>query len=85
MERQPYESDLAPVVADYGLGVVPYFVPGRGFLTGKYPEARRTERQGARPLGRKYLNERGFAVIAALDEVAQAYSPRRRPPSRSHG
>src|SRR5665213_2259328 len=36
VERTAYESDLAPVVADYGLGVIPYFALAAGFLTGKY-------------------------------------------------
>src|SRR5580692_6560049 len=36
MEREPYESDLAPVVTEHGLGVIPYFSLASGFLTGKY-------------------------------------------------
>ncbi len=36
MEREPYESDLAPVALQYGLGVIPYFSLASGFLTGKY-------------------------------------------------
>jgi aryl-alcohol dehydrogenase-like predicted oxidoreductase len=73
MEREPYESDLAPVVAEYGLGVIPYFSLASGFLTGKY----RTEAdlQGrARGGGAgKYLNAHGRAVLAALDTVAAEY------------
>src|ERR1700743_2287724 len=37
MERAAYESDLAPVVAEYGLGVIPYFSLAGGFLTPKTP------------------------------------------------
>src|SRR5580693_7266379 len=36
VERENYETDLAPVVAEYGLGVIPYFSLAGGFLTGKY-------------------------------------------------
>ena len=73
VEREPYESDLAPVVAEYGLGVIPYFSLASGFLTGKY----RSESDfGASPRGGgmgKYLNAHGMAVLAALDAVAAEY------------
>ncbi len=71
VEREPYESDLAPVVAEYGLGVLPYFSLASGFLTGKYRT--KADLQGRVRGGSvgKYLNERGLAVLAALDEVAQ--------------
>jgi len=70
MEREPYESDLAPVAAQYGLGVLPYFSLASGFLTGKYrtPADLQGHARGA-SVGR-YLNERGLGVLAALDEVA---------------
>lgn len=72
MERAGYESDLAPVVADYGLGVIPYFSLAGGFLTGKYrSEADAAGKARAGIVG-KYLNPRGFAVVAALEEVASA-------------
>jgi aryl-alcohol dehydrogenase-like predicted oxidoreductase len=73
MERAAYEADLAPVVAEYGLGVIPYFSLAGGFLTGKYhSEADAAGKARAGIVG-KYLNSRGFAVIAALEEVAAAH------------
>lgn len=73
VERENYESDLAPVVAEYDLGVIPYFSLAAGFLTGKYrSEADAKDKPRGGIVG-KYLNERGFAVIAALDEVAREY------------
>lgn len=73
MEREPYESETAPVVAEYGLGVVPYYSLASGFLTGKYRQATDT-RDKARGAGvQKYFNDRGFGVLAALDSVAAAY------------
>ena len=36
VRRQPFESDLLPVVETYNLGVIPYFSLAAGFLTGKY-------------------------------------------------
>ncbi len=35
MEREQYESELAPVALQYGLGVIPYYSLAAGFLTGK--------------------------------------------------
>jgi len=70
MEREPYESDLAPVAAEYDLGVLPYFSLASGFLTGKYRTAQDAEGKPRGGSVGKYLNERGLAVLAALDEVA---------------
>jgi aryl-alcohol dehydrogenase-like predicted oxidoreductase len=71
MEREPYESDLAPVVAEYVLGVLPYFSLASGFLTGKYRSEADLQGKARGGLAGKYVNERGLAVLAALDEVAQ--------------
>jgi aryl-alcohol dehydrogenase-like predicted oxidoreductase len=73
VERKGYETDLAPVVAESGIGVIPYYSLASGFLSGKY----RSEADGegkARGRGAaKYLNEKGLAVLAALDAVAAEY------------
>jgi aryl-alcohol dehydrogenase-like predicted oxidoreductase len=71
VERQNYESDLAPVVAEYGLGVIPYFSLASGFLTGKYrSEADLKDKARAGMVG-KYLNDRGLAVVDALEQIAR--------------
>ena len=72
MEREPYESDLAPVVAQHGLGVLPYFSLASGFLTGKYRSAEDLKDKARGGGVAKYMNARGLAVLAALDEVAAA-------------
>ena len=70
MERAGYEAELEPLCRERGLGVIPYFSLASGFLTGKY----RSEADlGKSPRGagvKKYLDERGFAVLRALDEIA---------------
>jgi aryl-alcohol dehydrogenase-like predicted oxidoreductase len=73
VERQPYESELEPVCLRESVGVIPYFSLASGFLTGKYrSEADLKDR--ARGGGvKKYLNDRGRRVLAALDEVAKRY------------
>jgi len=71
VEREPYESDLAPLAAEYGLGVLPYFSLASGFLTGKYRSAADIEGKARGGSVAKYLNAGGLAVLAALDEVAR--------------
>jgi aryl-alcohol dehydrogenase-like predicted oxidoreductase len=70
MERAAYEEGLADVSADHGIAAVPYYGLARGFLTGKYrPDGPAVDspRAGA---AREYLDGRGLAVLAALDEIA---------------
>ena len=69
--REGYETDLEPVCLEHGIGVITYFSLASGFLTGKY---RSEEDFGKSARGggmKKYLNERGFKILAALDEVAK--------------
>lgn len=73
VEREKYETDLAPVVAEYGLGVIPYFGLAGGFLTGKYRSEADVKGKARGGMAGKYLNARGFAVLDALDAVAAEY------------
>jgi aryl-alcohol dehydrogenase-like predicted oxidoreductase len=73
VERQVYESDLLPVVEKYHVGVIPYFSLAAGFLTGKYRSQRDTEKAARGSMVQKYLNDWGFGVVAALNEVANAH------------
>jgi aryl-alcohol dehydrogenase-like predicted oxidoreductase len=70
MERAAYEGSLAPVVAEFGLGVVPYYALASGFLAGKYRSA--SDHAGAprQPGATRYLTPTGLAVLAALDSIA---------------
>jgi aryl-alcohol dehydrogenase-like predicted oxidoreductase len=74
MERERYEGELRTVCERHGLACVPYFGLARGFLTGKY-RADGADVLSPRAAGVRasYLNERGFAVLAALDEVAASH------------
>ena len=70
-ERGAYEQDLEGVCRSLGLAVIPYYPLASGFLTGKY---RSVKDLGKSPRGagvKKYLNERGFRILAALDDVAR--------------
>jgi aryl-alcohol dehydrogenase-like predicted oxidoreductase len=73
-QRADYEAALEPLCVKEGLGVINYFPLAAGFLSGKY----RSEAdlgKSARGQGvKKYLNERGFKILHALDQVAQKYN-----------
>lgn len=70
VERQPFESELLPVVEKYRLGVIPYFSLAAGFLTGKYRKAEDAAKAARGGMVKKYLNDKGFAVVEALTEIA---------------
>ncbi len=74
VERGGYEGELAALCEQNGLACFPYFGLARGFLTGKY------SRDGVVPSGPRaagvrdsYFNERGFAVLDALRQIAAAH------------
>jgi aryl-alcohol dehydrogenase-like predicted oxidoreductase len=72
MERESYERELAPVCERHGLACFPYFALAQGFLTGKYrpDDAQRVDSPRADGVRERYLDERGIAVLQALDEIA---------------
>ena len=70
--RQDYETELEPVVKELGLGVISYFSLASGFLTGKYRT--KDDLQGSRAeMVKRYLDERGMAILAGLDEIAEKH------------
>jgi aryl-alcohol dehydrogenase-like predicted oxidoreductase len=72
VEREQYETELLPVVERYQLGVIPYFSLAAGFLSGKYRSKQDAEKAARGGMVQKYLNDWGFGVIGALNEVANA-------------
>jgi aryl-alcohol dehydrogenase-like predicted oxidoreductase len=69
-DREKYETDLAPVAQEYGLGVIPYFSLASGFLTGKYKSIDDTKGKSRGSRVEKYFDDRGQKILKALDEVA---------------
>lgn len=69
-DRKAYEEDLAPVAAEYELGVIPYYSLAAGFLTGKYQTVEDTQgaTRGSKVSG--YFDDRGKRILAALKQVA---------------
>jgi aryl-alcohol dehydrogenase-like predicted oxidoreductase len=70
--RDEYERELEPLCLEQGLGVISYSSLGSGFLTGKYRADKAlpsTKRAGG--VQKNYMNDRGFAVLAAVEKVAE--------------
>ena len=70
-ERAGYEAALEPLCLAKGLGVIPYFSLASGFLTGKYRSEKDLAKSPRGPGLKKYLDERGLRILAALDQVAR--------------
>lgn len=72
VSRHDYETNDAPLVADYALASFPYSTLGSGFLSGKYRTAE--DLVGARAGAAKaYLDAGGLSVVDALAGVAEAH------------
>ena len=65
------EETLEPVCIENGLGVLSYFSLASGFLTGKYRSEADVTNKARGDFVKKYLNDRGFRILDALDQVAK--------------
>ncbi|MDP2138347.1 MAG: aldo/keto reductase [Candidatus Didemnitutus sp.] len=72
MERACFEIEAMPLCKHHGFGVMPYSPLAAGFLTGKYRRGGQVASVRAKEIQEKYANERGFAVIDALEKIARA-------------
>jgi aryl-alcohol dehydrogenase-like predicted oxidoreductase len=72
-DRADYEGELEALCRENEIGVIPYFALASGFLTGKYRSE--ADMAGRARGGRvaRYLDERGFGILAALDTVASEH------------
>ena len=71
--RAEFERELKELCAAEGIGVIPYSPLEGGFLTGKYRRGEPVP-QSARASGieRRFLNDRGFTILEALEKLGQA-------------
>ena len=70
-DRSDYEAALEKVCVDHNIGVITYFSLAAGFLSGKY-RSEADLAKSARGRGvKKYLNDRGFRIMDALEAVAK--------------
>ena len=72
-DRADFEVGLQRVCLENQVGVIPYFSLASGFLTGKYRSAADASGKARGQFVGKYFNERGFRILAALDEVARRH------------
>lgn len=70
VEREKFETEYAPLVEKYSLGVMPYWSLAAGFLTGKYRSEADLGKSVRGEGAKQYLNEKGLAVLDALDTVS---------------
>lgn len=70
-DRADYETKLERVALEKNVGVIPYFSLGSGFLTGKYRSESDLTKSARGEMVKKYLDDRGFRILQALDEVSK--------------
>jgi aryl-alcohol dehydrogenase (NADP+) len=74
LERAEYQGDGEEICVREHIGVAPYFTLARGFLTGKYrPGEDLPATPRAAGISQAYLNDRGWGMLAVLDDVAAAH------------
>jgi aryl-alcohol dehydrogenase-like predicted oxidoreductase len=72
--REKFEMEYEQICLDNQLGVINYYALASGFLTGKY-RSEADLSKSARGGGMKdYMNDRGFRILKALDEVSEQYN-----------
>ena len=73
-DRKNFEQNYQPLCIEHDISVIPYYSLASGFLTGKYrieADLGKSMRGGGI---KKYLNERGFKILKALDEISAKYN-----------
>ncbi len=70
-DRQKFETEYLKLVQDESLAMLPYYSLASGFLTGKYRSEADLSKSKRGEGIRKYLDERGMRILAAMDEVAE--------------
>jgi aryl-alcohol dehydrogenase-like predicted oxidoreductase len=72
--REDYEHQYESLCRENNLGVITYFSLASGFLTGKYRSEADLDKSKRGGGIKKYLNPRGYKILAALDKVAGEYN-----------
>ena len=70
-DRQKFEHEYLKLVTEEDLAVLPYYALASGFLSGKYRNENDLQKSArGEGIGKKYLNERGYTILSAMDKVA---------------
>jgi len=74
MDRAGFEKELQPLCVREDVGVISYYSLASGFLSGKYrSEADLAKSKARGGKVKAYLTDRGYRVLAALDQTAEAH------------
>ena len=73
-DREVFEKELEPLCVKHSLGVINYYSLASGFLTGKYRDEEDLRKSIRGEANKKFLNKKGLAILAALDQVSKEYS-----------
>ncbi|TXG91711.1 aldo/keto reductase [Rhodococcus rhodnii] len=68
-----FERDYAPLAAEFGLAVFPYYSLAAGFLAGKYRTMEDLRGVPREATAAKYLTPAGLEVVDALHEIGAAH------------
>jgi len=72
-DREKYETTYEPFIKEQNLGVISYFSLASGFLSGKYRSEADLKGSSRAGMVKKYLNQRGYRILKALDDLAGQY------------
>jgi aryl-alcohol dehydrogenase-like predicted oxidoreductase len=72
--RDEYPPALQQLCVERGIAMLPWFGLAAGFLTGKYRRNSVPGSARAEAIQKRYFNDRGFAILDMLDEVASDHS-----------
>lgn len=72
-DRQGFEEGVAPICKKEGLGVITYYSLASGFLSGKYRSEDDLDKSVRGGGVKKYLDDRGKRILAALDALADKH------------
>lgn len=70
-DREGFEGPLRDLCLQMGIGVVCYYGLAAGFLSGKYRSEADLAGRARGGSVKKYLTDRGMAILDALDQVAE--------------
>ena len=73
-DRSGFEVELEPLCVKNHIAMISYYSLAKGFLTGKYRSENDLHKSVRGEGVKKYLNDQGFRILAALDQVAARYN-----------
>lgn len=73
-DREVFEKDYQQNCIENNISVINYYSLASGFLTGKYRSENDLSKSARGGGNKKYMNERGFKILRALDEVSERYN-----------